>query len=93
MTCIAIDLDSETEAEASTNMLAAAALFTMTRFAEAPSPEAAEAVIQHLEILAEDERADPLIREVCCALLDRWQGNQSECMHRGAANFCDAVQH
>lgn len=58
--------------DASPNMLAAAALFVMTRFAERPCPEVAQMVIRHLEVVAEDERADPLMREVCDALISRW---------------------
>ncbi|MCQ9376845.1 hypothetical protein [Methyloversatilis sp. XJ19-49] len=58
--------------DASPNMLAAATLFVMTRFAERPCPEVAQMVIRHLEVVAEDERADPLMREVCDALIGRW---------------------
>ena len=58
--------------EASPSTLAAATLFVMTRFAERPCPEAAQMVIRHLEVVADDDRADPLMREVCGALSHRW---------------------
>lgn len=58
--------------EASPSTLAAATLFVMTRFAERPCPEVAQMVIRHLEVVADDERADPLMREVCGALINRW---------------------
>jgi len=32
----------------------------------------AQMVIRHLEVVADDERADPLMREVCGALIHRW---------------------
>lgn len=58
--------------EASPSTLAAATLFVMTRFAERPCPEVAQMVIRHLEVVAEDDRTDPLMREVCSALIGRW---------------------
>lgn len=64
--------EHSTAGDASPNMLAAATLFVMTRFAERPCPEVAQMVIRHLEVVAEDERADPLMREVCDALISRW---------------------
>ena len=62
-------------AYASPTMLTAATLFMMTRFVEMPNASNAEQVIQHLEIVADDERGDPLMREVCSALAQRWQGH------------------
>ncbi|WP_026224491.1 hypothetical protein [Methyloversatilis thermotolerans] len=64
--------DCSENAEASPSTLAAATLFVMTRFAERPCPEVAQMVIRHLEVVADDERADPLMREVCGALINRW---------------------
>ncbi|MDQ8023455.1 MAG: hypothetical protein REI94_16575 [Moraxellaceae bacterium] len=63
--------------EASPAMLAASVLSMMTRFAESPDPDTAAQVIQHLETVAEDERSDPLIREIAHALAQRWQGHAS----------------
>ncbi len=63
---------AQNAAEASPSTLAAATLFVMTRFAERPCPEVAQMVIRHLEVVADDERADPLMREVCGALIHRW---------------------
>lgn len=68
------DDDIEGE-EASPSMLTAATLFMMTRFIERPSADSAVEVLRHLEIVAEDERGDPLMREMCAALVLRWQGH------------------
>lgn len=63
------------DADASPSMLTAAALFVMTRFVEMPSAHTAADVLRHLEIVAEDERGDPVMREMCMALARRWQGH------------------
>ncbi|WP_341676470.1 hypothetical protein [Niveibacterium sp. SC-1] len=75
----------EQDAEASPSMMAAATLFMMSRYAENPSADSAESVILHLECVAEDERCDPLMREVCAALAQRWQIHAAQpCLAHGA---------
>lgn len=81
-------LDDDIEGEdASPSMLTAATLFMMTRFVERPSADSAVEVLRHLEIVAEDERGDPLMREMCAALAQRWQGHLSNLCSRHSAGF------
>lgn len=51
-----------------------ALIYLMSSYRRAPCPRLAQCIAGHLECLSRHPDADPVIREICAGMVDKWRG-------------------